>query len=134
LPTIKVTTRLVQVNVIVHNKKGLPVPDLVKGDFVLLDRGKSQMIGVFKADSTSQVVPRLSLLPNVFTNRMASRGETPTSATVILFDALNTRSKEHLSRSLQEVEFQDRIALYVLGRDLTASTISLTLPTIYSIC
>jgi hypothetical protein len=46
-PTIKVTTRLVQVNVIVHNRKGQPVPDLVKSDFVLLDRGKQQTIGVY---------------------------------------------------------------------------------------
>src|SRR5215813_5251236 len=32
-PTIKVTTRLVQVNVVVQNKKGRPVSDLTKDDF-----------------------------------------------------------------------------------------------------
>src|SRR5258708_1970127 len=123
-PTIKVTTRLVQVSVVVHDKKGQPVPDLTKGDFALLDRGKEQTISVFKVASTNQVVPRLSLPPNIFTNRLASRGETPTSLTVILFDGLNTKwqdqvqAKQHLIKFLQEVEFQDRIALYVLGRNV----------------
>src|SRR5260370_36174021 len=123
-PPIKGTTRLVQVSVVVHDKKGQPVPDLTKGDFALLDRGKEQTISVFKVESTNQVVPRLSLPPNIFTNRLASRGETPTSLTVILFDGLNTKwqdqvqAKRHLIKFLQEVEFQDRIALYVLGRNV----------------
>jgi VWFA-related protein len=124
-PTIKVTTRLVQVSVIVHDKKGQPVPDLTKSDFAVLDRGKEQSISVFKVQSTNQVVPRLTLPPNIYTNRVASRGETPTSATVILFDGLNTKwqdqvqAKRHLIKFLQEMEFQDRIALYILGRGVS---------------
>src|SRR5260370_3517227 len=90
-PTIKVTTRLVQVSVVVHDKKGQPVPDLTKGDFALLDRGKEQTISVFKVESTNQVVPRLSLPPNIFTNRMASPGETPPSPTLLLFAGLTTK-------------------------------------------
>src|SRR6266478_2360121 len=124
-PTIKVTTRLVQVSVIVHDKKGQPVPDLTKSDFALFDHGKERSISVFKVESTSQVVPRLTLPPNVYTNRLASRGETPTSATVILFDGLNTKwqdqaqAKKHLVKFLQEMEFQDRVALYILGRNVS---------------
>src|SRR5260370_18415697 len=123
-PTIKVTTRLVQVSVVVHDKKGQPVPDVTKGDYALIDRGKEQTISVLKLESTNQVVPRLSLPPNIFTNRLASRGETPTSLTVVLFDGLNTKwqdqvqAKRHLIKFLQEVEVQDRFALYVLGRDV----------------
>lgn len=45
-PAIRVTTRLVQVSVIVHDKNG-PVADLKKEDFSLFDRGKEQKIAVF---------------------------------------------------------------------------------------
>src|SRR5205809_215764 len=48
-PVIRVNTRLVQVNVIVHDKNG-PVSDLHKDDFVLLDRGKERPIEFFSID------------------------------------------------------------------------------------
>ena len=38
-PTLRVTTRLVQVNVIVKDKQGNPVTDLTRDDFTLLDQG-----------------------------------------------------------------------------------------------
>src|SRR2546430_924471 len=43
-PTIKVTTRLVQINVLVHDHHGVPIEDLKKEDFELSDSGKPQII------------------------------------------------------------------------------------------
>ena len=37
-PVIKMTTRQVQVSVVVRDKKGHPVEDLKREDFVILDR------------------------------------------------------------------------------------------------
>ena len=37
---LKATTRLVQINVVVQDKKGEPVEGLKKEDFIVLDHGK----------------------------------------------------------------------------------------------
>src|ERR1700719_206528 len=44
---LRVTARLVQVNVIVQDKDGNPVPDLTKDDFTLSDKGQQQQIAIF---------------------------------------------------------------------------------------
>src|ERR1700692_3480597 len=43
-PSVRVTTRMVQVSVIVHDKDGKPVTGLTKDDFVLLDQGQRQQL------------------------------------------------------------------------------------------
>src|SRR5262249_50182244 len=70
IPAIKVTTRLVQVNVVVHDKKGEPVSDLTKDDFILLDKGQEQKIQFFSKES-SETVPTNTppLPPGVVSNR-----------------------------------------------------------------
>ena len=123
-PTIRVTTRLVQVNVVVHDKKGEPIVDLKKEDFTILDKGKEQKVAVFAVDSIDtprKVWPKLP--PNIFSNRL-QRADTPTSTTVILFDGLNTRFQDQAYARKQIVKFlggiqpHDRVALYLLGSDL----------------
>ena len=49
-PRIRVSTRLVQVDVIVRDKNG-PVADLTKDDFVVLDQGKPQELSLFSVES-----------------------------------------------------------------------------------
>src|SRR5713226_7239352 len=123
-PTIRVTTRLVQVNVVVHDKKGEPLSDLKKEDFTILDRGKEQKVAVFAVDSID-APPKAwpTLPPNIFSNRV-QRVDTPTSTTVILFDGLNTRFQDQAYARKQIVKFlggiqpHDRVALYLLGSDL----------------
>ena len=46
-PVMKVTTHLVQVNVVVHGKKNEPVDDLKKDDFKIFDNGQPQQIATF---------------------------------------------------------------------------------------
>src|SRR5260370_33047733 len=89
---IRSTTRLVQLNVIVHNKKGDPVQGLKKEDFTILDQGQEQQVATFSANAAGPADPSSAALipPNVFSNRFDQSGSVPGSVTVILFDALNT--------------------------------------------
>src|SRR5262249_57806817 len=54
-PVFRSSTRLVQVNVVVHDKHGQPVTDLKKEDFTVLEHGKPQAISFFEMDSASTI-------------------------------------------------------------------------------
>jgi len=123
--TIRVTTRLVQVSVVAHDRKGEPVADLTKNDFVLLDEGKEQKIAVFAVESnqpSKRVLPPLP--PNTYSNELERQPGAATSLTVILFDALNTPAMDQpyaraqLVKFLQQLQPQDRVAIISLGRSL----------------
>lgn len=88
---IEVTTRLVEINVVVRDKNG-PVAGLTKEDFAVFDNGKPQRIDVFSAsDSRSRKQTSLGTVrPGFASNRINAAGEIPESATVILFDTLNS--------------------------------------------
>ncbi|MEP6534162.1 MAG: VWA domain-containing protein [Bryobacteraceae bacterium] len=122
---LRSNTQLVQVNVVVHNRKGEPVEDLKKEDFSLTERGKLQAIRFFSVESTGKLTaPAVKLPPHVFSNRFNERGDAPSSVTVILLDSLNTEmkdqiyAKEQLIRFLQQIRAEDRVAIYTLGRGL----------------
>ena len=51
LPTFRVGTRLVQLDVVVLNGK-TPVPGLTKNDFTVQDKGKTQNIAIFGVSDT----------------------------------------------------------------------------------
>ena len=89
--TLHVTTRLVVVNVVAHNKKGELVEGLTQRDFTILDNGKPQQIRVFSVKrSETKRVPSKPLPPNVFSNRVARGGDVPVNVAVILLDGLDT--------------------------------------------
>jgi len=52
---IQVTTELVLVNVVAHDKKGNLVRDLKKGDFTLLEDGKKQEISTFDFENVDEL-------------------------------------------------------------------------------
>lgn len=123
-PAIHVTTRLVEVNVIVRNDKG-PVGDLTRGDFTVLDQGKPQKIEFFEVNSVQRLErPGAPAPANTFTNRVEEHGETPTSATIVLLDGLNTAivdqigAKQQLIKFLGQVRPEDRVAVYLLSTHL----------------
>lgn len=133
-PVLRVTTRLVEVSVVVRDKNG-PVRGLTQDDFTLLEKGKKRKIAVFSASAAaatlsavaakSSASPALSPapLPALVTNRPAA-GETPANVTVVLLDALNTDSKDQnyarqqLLRFLRQIRPEDRVAVYTLGSQL----------------
>jgi VWFA-related protein len=126
-PVFRVATKLVQVSVVVHDRKGQPVSDLKKEDFAVTERGKPQSISFFAMESTdNRAAPPAPLPPHIFSNVMGRQAGVPTSITVILLDLLNTSfsdqqyARKALVKFLGQIQPQDRIAIYALGaRSLT---------------
>lgn len=127
---LRTTTRLVQLNVIVQDKRGQPVRGLNKEDFTILDNGKPQTIAFFSNESGSpqpsaELASVRSLPSNVFGNRIHRESDLPGSVTVILFDALNTSfkdqsyAKSQVLKFLQQLQPQDHVAIYLLTKQLT---------------
>jgi len=131
---IRSSVRLVQVSVVVEDKKGNPVTGLKQEDFTVLDEGKSQKIAFFTAAVPPPATPAseqpsskpVRLLPeNAFTNRYDLKGQDPPGAvTVVLFDALNTAPQDQsfvrkeVIRFLQALKPQDHVAVYGLTTQL----------------
>ena len=123
---LRVTTHLVQVNVIVQDKKGEPVADLTRGDFTLLDQGQPQQITSFSLESMGTLpAPPQAVPANFYSNRFEQKGGTPTAATVILLDGLNTKfedmayARQQIIKFLGQLQPQDRVGLYTLTTKLT---------------
>ena len=120
--TLRVTTRLVVVNVVAHNKKGEPVTGLRRSDFTILDDGKPQQIKVFSVESW-QTAPKAAapLPPNIFSNRVARDGSLPINVAVILLDGTSTSfadsvfARNEVIKLIRQMPRGERIALYVLG-------------------
>jgi len=134
-------TRLVEVDVVVRDKNG-PVRGLTKDDFTLFDckssersvtrpfdpcKGKRQPLEVFReidAVASQGAAPPAPLPPGVVSNRADTGGKPLTSATILIFDQLNTpfdlKGYERLGvvKFLQSAGAQNRVALYSLGADL----------------
>ncbi len=123
--TIRVTTRLVQVNVVVRDSHG-PISGLTKKDFKVFDKGKEQQIALFSVSSPANISSAKTTLtpPGVFTNRFTPSGDAPLNATVLLIDALNTEvpdqqaARRQLLKFLSTLEPTRRVAIYILGTRL----------------
>lgn len=122
---IRVTTRLVQVSVVAHDKGGQPVADLTKDDFMLSDDGRAQQIAFFSVETN--VAPKRAvapLPPDTYSNDPARQPGAPASLTVILFDGLNTSfadlafARDGVIKFLQQLQPQDRVAICALGNQL----------------
>ena len=121
---LRVNTRLVELDVVVRDKDGA-VTNLTKDDFTIFDNGKLQRVEVFSLSTAERSKPKENQPPlpaGVVSNR--SGKEAPRSATVILFDRLNTADRFQRDGRLQLLAYlksarrEDLTALYVLGDDL----------------
>jgi VWFA-related protein len=121
--TFHAGTRLVEVEVVVRDKRG-PVTGLTRDAFRLLDQGKPQRIDVFRAGQQEDRARPIPLAPGAVSNRRNSLGESLPSATVLLFDQLNTRldykayESKAILKLIRSLTAEDRVAIYALGRDL----------------
>jgi VWFA-related protein len=121
---VRSNVRLVQVSVIVRDKRGYPLTGLKKEDFSILDGGKDQDIALFSAASPAPSTRPSPLPANVYTNRFDLKGEDPGAVTIVLLDALNTAPQDQAYVRKQVIEFlktvrpQDHVALYALTTQL----------------
>ena len=125
VPKLRVTTRLVEVNVIVNDKQGNPVSGLTQKDFSVSDNGKPEDLRAFSAETNLASSADQSSLPDdIYTNRVEERTKIPASVTVILLDALNTEAadqvlvQQEVIRVLEQSGPGEFVALYWLGNDL----------------
>jgi len=125
---LRVTSRLVQVNVIVRHK-GAPVTGLTKDDFTILDQNRPQKIANFseqflETNSAPQPTSGRAVSNSFFSNHFDPDSGTPHSVTLILLDALNTprqdmaNARAAIANFLGQIKPGDRIALYGLSTNL----------------
>ncbi len=126
---LKITSRLVVVDVVALDHKGQPVTDLTAADFTVLEEGKEQKIGAFSFQhpvatpgGTAALTPPIKLPPHMFTN--VPRYSTGGALNVILLDALNTQmtnqayAKEQMIKFLAKIPAGQPVAVYALGTRL----------------
>lgn len=110
--TIRVTTRLIYVDVVVRDSNGHPVDGLTQADFSVKEDGKPQPITFF--DDGSHHRPKQPSLPPLPTSAQAgvrsfSNTAPSTSpdraANLILLDLLNTPPQDQLYATLQLLKF-----------------------------
>ncbi len=134
-PTFRASTKVIQVDVIVHDKKGDPVAGLTKDHFTIFDQGAAQRIVFFSDKCTSKPgqPPPVAAKPtaltgltgaSVFSNRPQEAAATSGSVTAILFDSLNTDfldtgfARARVEKFLKGIQPEDRVALYGLSTKL----------------
>jgi VWFA-related protein len=141
-PAIRVTSKMVQLSVIVHDKDGNPVSGLKKEDFKLYDQGQLQKVASF-SEQTNMLRTQAATTgdpantQHAYTNRETQDASHSGSVTAILLDKLNTWAwdmdkKLHsgvpmndmpiamteVTKFLRQVQPQDRVALYGLSDKL----------------
>jgi VWFA-related protein len=118
-PTIRVSTHLVLVDVVVTDKQGKPVSGLHPEDFVVEENGKTQKISTFviPGENTPAASP---LPPGIYSNRPQYRSPGG-PVTVMLLDAVNTPFSDQSYARRQMLSFvQDqykpgqRMAIFTL--------------------
>jgi VWFA-related protein len=123
-PTFHTGTRLVEVDVIVQNKKGA-VEGLTKSDFTVLDNGIPQTIAIFSVRDIKKISRPTPLPKKVVSNRPVNQEGEPVAGTVVLFDRLNTPPEDQAYARLQALKYIERtsrneqIAVYGLNKKLT---------------
>jgi len=124
--TIKTSTRIVLLDVLVTNTAGKPVHGLKARDFTVLEDGKPQQIRGFE-ERRPDVAPShppvpLNLPPNTYTNYLPS--DEPGAINILLFDSLNTErqdlanARQQLLLYLSKLSANSKVALFTLDGEL----------------
>jgi len=124
-PTLRVSTHLVLLDVVVTDKTGKPMTGLSSDDFTVKESGKPQKISFFTAPTQTVAPLAPALPPGVYSNAPAYRtaGGPPT---VIVLDAANTQYRDQAFARLQMLKFVSnqykpgqRIAIFTLTNKLS---------------
>ena len=104
IPTIRVNTHLVLVDVVVTDKSGKRVQGLKAEDFNLQEKGKNQKISVFTSAAENKQAAAPKLPPGIYSNKPEYRSPGG-PVVVILLDAVNTPFKDQAYARQQMLEF-----------------------------
>lgn len=123
-PIVRVTTRLVLLDVVATGKDGKPITDLKAEDFTVEESGKKQKIAIFSLEQPAAHAARQALPLGIFSNRPEySMPSGP--LTVLLIDGLNSpfadqaRARIELIRyAATQVKPGQQTAVYALGNNL----------------
>jgi len=123
---LKVKTRLVVVDVIALDHKGVPITDLKPDDFILQEENKPQKIRVFNFQQGPQgqpvVLAPATLPPNRITN--IPRFKTNSPLNVLLLDGINVTNtnqkyaRQEMLRFLEKLPAGQPLAVYAMGTRL----------------
>jgi VWFA-related protein len=127
VPAVKITTRLVIVDVVAHDKKGNAVTDLETADLRILEDGKEQPISSFmlqRGDQPAEEPPqKQEILPADMVSN-ARRYPANSALNVVLLDSLNTTFLNQAYVRIEMVKFLEKlpqgqpVAVFTLGRRL----------------
>ena len=125
--TLRVSSRLVEVNVVALDKKGRPVTDLKPQDFEVYDNGVKQNVSSFLQTNAESVPQPTAATPSLvsaeFSNHapqdlQAARNQE--NSVVLLIDSSNlsfgdfTDARQQMLRFLRTVAPNERVALYAM--------------------
>ncbi len=122
------TTRMVVVDVVATDNKGVPVADLQAGDFTVQEEGQEQPVRAFSfhqpepASSAATVAPP-KLPAGYFSN--TPQYKTNGALNIVLLDSLNSTLLNQASMRDAMIKFMEKlpagqpIAIYLLGNKLT---------------
>ena len=127
--SLHVSTRLVDIGVTAFDKKGKPVTDLTRDDFVIYDNGKKQNPRSFSHATAASVSPETVAsadIPVIYSNRIDATGivqpagpTAPESSTLILLDATSlnmrdlTNARERILGFLDKLPASEPVGLYI---------------------
>ena len=125
--TVKTSTQVVALDVVVTDSGGHTVGNVPQQDFLVHEDGKPQAINYFdevkdRVSAAPVTQPNNEVAPNIFTNR--SPAPETESVTMVLYDLLNTpadqqqRAKVELLKFLQNKPKGSRFALCALSDSL----------------
>ena len=101
-PTLSVDARLVNIPVVVHDKKGALVQNLAKDNFVLQIDGKPQSIRYFNLDTDLPLT--LGLLVDVSLSQRDAIDEERTASFAFLDDSISSRDKAFIVQFARQTD------------------------------
>jgi VWFA-related protein len=123
-PTIRVSTHLVLVDVVVLDKQGKPVQGLRAEDFSVQEKGKNQKVAFFTTASTQAKPAAPELPPGIYSNKPEYRSPGG-PLVVLLLDAANTPFKDQAYARQQMLKFVKE--QYKPGQRMAVFTLTNTL-------
>jgi len=130
---LRVTTRMVVVDVVATDNKDVPIKDLKANDFTVQEEGQPQKVNAFSFHQTEQEPASASGQASAFLNPKLPPGyfsNAPTyksngALNVLLLDALNTTllnqasMRDGMIKLMEKLPAGQPIAIYLLGNKLT---------------